>query len=128
VICFYRDVCPIEGMLVMAVSVIKNVPIELTRTKSFPAVHPAAAIFAPAAIGAPQLSPASGRFRRVNPKMRGLTGYSEDELLGMAFSLLTHSPGWKEDFERFRRIIVCREMSEYIGEQRHTSKHGSVAG
>jgi PAS domain S-box-containing protein len=102
--------------------------IELTRNKPFPAVHPGVGIVEPAAIGAPQLSPAAGRFERINPKiLREYNSYSEEELFGMAFSLITHPHYWEEDSERFRRM-VCRKMSEYVVEKRYAHKHGSVAG
>ena len=116
-----------ESMLILELGVVKSVLIKLTRTKTFPTVHPGATIVGPVGIGASQVAPATGRFRRVNPKMREFTGYSEDELLGIACSLVTHPHDWEEVFERFRRM-ARGEMSEYVGEQRYPRKHGSVAG
>ena len=83
-------------------------------------------VFELAGIGVTRVAPVTGRHVRVDQDAR-IHRLLEDELLGMAFSLITHPHDWKEDSERFRRM-VGREMSEYVVEKRYPHKHGSVAG
>jgi PAS domain S-box-containing protein len=55
-----------------------------------------------------------------------ITGYSEEELLGMAFSDLTHPDDREDDLEGFRRV-VRGEVPKYVAEKRYVRKDGSVA-
>jgi PAS domain S-box-containing protein len=76
-------------------------------------------------VGAAQADPATGRFLHVNSKMCEITGYSEEELLGMTFLEITHPEDRQEDFERFRRM-VRGEVPEYSAEKRYVDKDGRV--
>ena len=76
-------------------------------------------------VGAAQADPTTGRFLHVNSKMCEITGYSEEELLGMTFAEITHHDDRQEDFERFRRM-VRGEVPEYSAEKRYVDKDGRV--
>jgi len=76
-------------------------------------------------VGAAQADPTTGRFLHVNSEMCEITGYSEEELLGMTFAEITHPDDQQEDFERFRRM-VRGEVPEYSAEKRYVDKDGRV--
>jgi PAS domain S-box-containing protein len=82
-------------------------------------------IFELAGIGTAQVDPATGCFVRVNPNMCEITGYSEEELLGMTFLEIAHSENRKEDFESFQRF-VGGEMPKYKVEKRYVRKDGQA--
>ena len=48
------------------------------------------AMFELAGVGTAQADPITGRLLRVNPKLREITGCSEEESLGIAFTEITH--------------------------------------
>ncbi len=83
------------------------------------------AIFELAGVGAAQADPATGRLLRVNPKMCEITGYSEEELLGMTFPEITHPDDREEDFEGFRRMMRGETPAHSI-EKRYVRKDGRV--
>ena len=77
-------------------------------------------------VGVARADPATARFLSVNQKMCGITGYSEEELLGMTFADITHPEDREEDLARFRRSAES-EKPEYQTEKRYVRKDGSVA-
>ena len=77
-------------------------------------------------VGVARADPATARFLSVNQKMCGITGYSEEELLGMTFADITHPEDREEDLARFRRAAES-EKPEYQTEKRYVRKDGSVA-
>jgi PAS domain S-box-containing protein len=69
--------------------------------------------------------PDTGAILRVNPRACGITGYSEDELLGMTLADLTHPEDAAVSSERF--LALARdESSGYSAEQRFVRKGGEV--
>ncbi len=76
-------------------------------------------------VGASQVDPFTGRFLYVNPKMSEITGYSEEELLGMRFLEVTHPGDREEDSERLQRM-VRGEATECAYEKRYVRKDGQV--
>ena len=83
-------------------------------------------MFELAGVGAAEADPTTGRFLYVNPKMSEITGYSEEELLGMRFLEVTHPGDREEDSERLQRMMRG-ESSEYASEKRYVRKDGRVA-
>ena len=76
-------------------------------------------------VGRVLADPGTGAILRVNPKMCGITGYSEAELLGMTLADLTHPEDAVESSERF--LALDRdESSGYSAEQRYVRKGGEV--
>ncbi|MDQ3926087.1 MAG: PAS domain S-box protein, partial [Actinomycetota bacterium] len=82
-------------------------------------------VFEPTGVGVGQVDPATGRFLRVNPKLCAITGYSEEELLGMTFAEITHPDDRQENFEGFLQA-VRGGASEYAVEKRYVRKDGQV--
>jgi PAS domain S-box-containing protein len=78
------------------------------------------------AVGKVQADPATGRFLRVNDTFCRMTGYSRDELLGLAFTEITHPDDLEGDLDQYRRLL-SGEISSYRREKRHRRKDGSVA-
>jgi PAS domain S-box-containing protein len=76
-------------------------------------------------VGAAQADPTTGRFRHVNSKMCEITGYSEEELLGMTFLEITHPDDRQENFEGFQQA-VHGGAPEYEVEKRYVRKDGQV--
>jgi PAS domain S-box-containing protein len=70
-----------------------------------------------------QVDPTTGRFLRVNPKLCAITGYSEEELLGMTFTEITHPDDRQENFEGFQQA-VHGGAPEYEVEKRYVRKDG----
>ena len=66
------------------------------------------------------------RFLRVNSRFAKVTGYSEEELLGLGFPDLTHPDDVAADMAAARRL-KSGEMSEYAREKRYVRKDGSIA-
>ena len=76
-------------------------------------------------VGRVLADPGTGAILRVNPKLCGITGYSEDELLGMTLADLTHPEDAADSNERF--LALDRdESSGYSAEQRFVRKGGEV--
>jgi PAS domain S-box-containing protein len=84
------------------------------------------AVFELASAGVVQANPSTGRILRVNPEFCEITGYSAEELAGMAFPEVTHPEDREEDFERFMRAVRDGE-TDYRTEKRYLRKDGSVA-
>jgi PAS domain S-box-containing protein len=78
------------------------------------------------AVGKVQADPETGRFLRVNDTFCRMTGYSRDELLGLAFTDITHPDDLEGDLDQYRRLL-SGEISSYRREKRHRRKDGSVA-
>jgi PAS domain S-box-containing protein len=76
-------------------------------------------------VGRVLADPGTGTILRVNPKMCGITGYSEEELLGMTLADLTHPEDAAVASERL--LALARdESSGYSAEQRYVRKGGQV--
>jgi len=84
------------------------------------------ASFELAAVGKAQTDAESGRFTRVNRKLCEITGYSEQELLEMTFSQITHPDDREPDFENWRRM-VAGAINEHSVEKRYLRKNGDIA-
>jgi PAS domain S-box-containing protein len=68
---------------------------------------------------------ATGRFVRANPRMCEITGYPEEELLGLTFADITHPDDRGADSETLARLVEG-ETLEYQTENRYVRKDGSV--
>jgi len=62
---------------------------------------------------------------RGNPKLCAITGYSEEELLGMTFAEITHPDDRQENFEGFQQA-VRGGTPEYEVEKRYVRKDGQA--
>ena len=76
-------------------------------------------------VGRVLADPGTGAILRVNPKVCGITGYSEAELLGMTLADLSHPEDAAECSERFL-ALASDESSGYSTEQRYVRKGGEV--
>ena len=83
------------------------------------------ASFLSMAVGQVQADPFTGRYLRVNPRFCQITGYSEDELLGMSFRELTHPDDRKNDTEAHQKL-VRGEIAEISREKRYQRKDGKA--
>jgi PAS domain S-box-containing protein len=83
------------------------------------------AMFELAGVGKAQADLAMGRFLRVNRELCRITGYSEDELLGMTFAELVHPEDREGNLARFRRL-TRGETAEYAVEERFVSKDREI--
>lgn len=83
------------------------------------------AVYQIASVGVIQADPCTGRFVKVNAKFCSLTGYSEQELLGMTSSDLTLPEDRPLDDEAFARC-VNGETSSWISEKRYLRKSGEI--
>jgi PAS domain S-box-containing protein len=81
------------------------------------------ASFFSTAVGQVQADPVSGRYLRVNPKFCEITGYTEEELLGMTFYELTHPADRAADTTAHRKM-TGGEMKELAREKRYLRKDG----
>jgi PAS domain S-box-containing protein len=68
-----------------------------------------------------------GRFLRVNAAMCALTGYSESELLDVAFQRITHPDDVSSDLAMMDRLL-SGEVSRYELEKRYTHAEGTRSG
>ncbi|HEY0590197.1 MAG TPA: PAS domain S-box protein, partial [Thermoanaerobaculia bacterium] len=83
------------------------------------------AIFELAGSGKAQADVPSGRFMRVNRRFCAMTGYSEEELLGMTFVDLTHPDDREADVARVD--LVWRGIdTRWESEKRYVRKDGSI--
>lgn len=64
-----------------------------------------------------------GRWRQVNPAVTRLTGYTEEQLLGMTFQDITHPDDLDLDLSHLRRL-VAGEISSYQIEKRYFTATG----
>jgi PAS domain S-box-containing protein len=83
------------------------------------------AMFELAGVGKAQADLARGRFLRVNRELCRITGYSEDELLGMTFAELVHPEDRGENLARYSRL-TRGETVEYAVEERYVSKNREI--
>ena len=77
-----------------------------------------------APIGMTLVAP-NGRFLQVNHALAEIVGYSEQELLGLAFQDLTHPDDLADDVER-RNQLLSGEITGYRAERRYRHKAGGV--
>lgn len=84
------------------------------------------AMFELAGAGKAQLDLATGRFTRVNRKFCEITGYAEDELIGLTPADLTHPDDRARDAE-LMDLAIRGETSDWRSEKRYIRKDGSVA-
>ena len=83
------------------------------------------AMFELAGIGTLQADPATGRLLRVNPKLCDITGYSEEELLGMTFTEVMRPEERQKNVEGSQQT-VRGETSEHEVEKRYVRKDGQA--
>jgi PAS domain S-box-containing protein len=83
------------------------------------------ASFYSSAVGQAQVEPETGRYLRANPKFCEITGYSEEELLRMTFSELTHPEDREHDTTAHERM-VRGETQEVTREKRYRRKDGTT--
>ena len=81
-------------------------------------------LFENSPVGAAQVDPATGRFRRVNPKLCEMTGYTTEELLALTFADLVHPEDRAADIAEWLRM-VRREIPIYDREKRYVRKDGT---
>lgn len=80
-------------------------------------------MFELSAVGKAWVDPATGRFARVNQKLCDITGYSEDELLGLTFSDITHLNDRERDGTLYARVLQG-ETDIWYSEKRYVRKDG----
>lgn len=78
-----------------------------------------------AGAGTAQADPATGRFIRVNRKFCEITGFSEDELLAMTYTDLTHPDDREEEARRVLPVLQGKS-DEWDLEKRYVRKDGGV--
>jgi PAS domain S-box-containing protein len=83
------------------------------------------ASFFSTAVGQVQADATTGRYLRVNPKFCEITGYAEEELLGMTFHELTHPEDREHDGEA-HQDMVDGKIDELSREKRYRRKDGSA--
>ncbi|HEY3897576.1 MAG TPA: PAS domain S-box protein [Chthoniobacter sp.] len=81
------------------------------------------ASFCSTAVGQVQADALTGRYLRVNPRFCEITGYSEEELLGMTFRDLTHPDDRESDTDAHQRMLAG-EIDELSREKRYRRKDG----
>lgn len=82
------------------------------------------ATFEQAAVGVAHVA-ADGRWLRVNRKLCGIVGYSEEELLARTFQDITH-PDDRDADRDFVRRVLAGDMDTYALEKRYVRKDGST--
>jgi PAS domain S-box-containing protein len=75
-------------------------------------------------VGSAEIDPISGRFLRVNRKFSEIVGYSQDELLTLNATSLTHPDDALRDWELWQRCLN-EGSSEYTNEKRFVRKDGT---
>jgi diguanylate cyclase (GGDEF)-like protein/PAS domain S-box-containing protein len=71
------------------------------------------------------LASLDGRYLRVNPALAALTGYEVDELIGKAFSDITHPEDLKSDLAGLDELL-SGELETYETEKRYVHAQGHV--
>ncbi len=82
------------------------------------------ALFQDAPVGLFQADPHSGRLMMVNPRYCAMTGFSEAELIGQAFTDLSHPDDKALDLDSFLRLEHDKESS-LQAEKRYIRKDGA---
>ena len=82
-------------------------------------------MFELAGVGTAQADPATGRLLHVNSKSCEITGYPEEEQLGMTLTEITHPEDRQKNVEGFQQT-VRGETSEHEVEKRYVRKDGQV--
>jgi PAS domain S-box-containing protein len=80
-------------------------------------------MFELATVGAAQVDPITGRFLRVNQRLCEITGYTEDELLELTFSALTHPDDRSRELEAIAPVDRG-ERDTWQYEKRYLRKDG----
>jgi PAS domain S-box-containing protein len=83
------------------------------------------AIFEFDGVGRVLADPVTGTILRVNPKLCEITGYSEDELLGMTLADLTHPEDAAASSDRLR-ALTSGDSVGFSAEQRYVRNGGEV--
>jgi PAS domain S-box-containing protein len=99
-------------------------PVGFQETPDSPLERHLAATFENAGIGIIETD-AEGKLLRVNAHLRGLLGYSEQELLGRSIFELTHNDDATVDREKYRQQ-VAGEIDGYTLEKRFIRRDGSA--
>jgi len=81
------------------------------------------ASFLSMAVGQVQADAVTGRYLRVNPRFCEITGYPEEELLGMSFHQLTYPEDRERDSAAHQRMLEG-ETAELSREKRYLRKDG----
>ena len=79
--------------------------------------------FESAGVGMAHITP-DGRWLRVNDKLREISGYSREELVGMSFLDMTSAGDRQDSIDRTRRILEGKS-GPYSVERRYVKKDGS---
>ena len=82
-------------------------------------------IFEQAGVGVVEVDTSTGRFLRVNGKFAELLGYTEQELLGMAFQDVTHPDDRERDRVEVARM-AAGQRPDYAVEKRYLHRDGST--
>jgi len=82
-------------------------------------------MFELAAVGNAQADPETGRFTRVNKKFCDITGYSEGELLNMAYRDITHPEDRERDTAQIQKVVKG-EAATWSIEKRYVRKDGQT--
>ena len=82
------------------------------------------ATFEQSAVGMTHVS-LDGRFLRVNKKYCDITGYAENELLGLTVVNITYPPDVEVERERIKKLLAG-EFDTFSSEKRYMKKDGSL--
>ncbi len=80
-------------------------------------------VFENAAVGVVQCAPDTARFLRVNPAFCELTGYAQDELLGMRLLDVTHPDDASQQWENYQ-ALQRGALTDFTSECRYMRKDG----
>ena len=83
------------------------------------------ALFEQAGVGVVEIDGTTGRFIRANGRFCELVGYSEDELLAMAFGDVTHPDDLELNLSQVK-AVVQGELSMFTVEKRFLRKDGAA--
>jgi PAS domain S-box-containing protein len=82
-------------------------------------------MFELAAVGNVQADSQTGRFTRVNRKFCEITGYTEEELLGLSYPDITHLDDRGHDTEEVQKV-ARGELDTWSTEKRYIRKDGEI--
>jgi PAS domain S-box-containing protein len=82
-------------------------------------------IFELSAVGQAETEPATGRFIAANRRMVDITGYSQEELLGMTFGEIVH-PEEREDNRTAYLNAMAEQQREFVAAARCLRKDGTI--